>query len=306
MRRRALLIINRNSRSGAEDAERIRARLAGCGIEVFEPKPTLHAEICDVIRNHRQKVDMIVVGGGDGSLNAVAPALVECGLPLGVIPLGTANDLARTLSIPPDPDQACMIIGAGCRHRIDLGRVNGRYFFNVAHIGLGARVTHTVSGPAKRQLGAFAYFAALARALRSTRTFHALIDCDGRRLEMDAVQIAVGNGRYFGGGTTVAAAAAIDDGRFFLCGVEPLGWREVIRMALRARALYAGRFEERDPVQVEQGREIFVHTRRPMIISADGELVGRTPARFELLERAVEVFVPQAYLENEVKHVAQG
>lgn len=308
MRRRALLIVNPNSRNGASDIDAVQACLVGAGIEVVQPDLQAARGIAELIRRHRAEVELVIVGGGDGSMNAAAPALIETGLPLGVIPLGTANDLARTLSIPVDVEQACAVIAADRRHRIDLGLVNGHPFFNVAHIGLGAHVTHGLTARAKQRWGALAYLAALAGALHAMHAFRADIVCDGKRRRLRAIQLAVGNGRYFGGGSTVAAPARIDDGCFFLCSVSPLGWRELLAALLRAPALRAGRFEAQDPVYVEQGRRIEVHTTRRMAVSADGEIVAHTPVCFELVPAALEVFVPAAYFADreEVCNAAQG
>ncbi len=241
-------------------------------------------------------------------MNAAAPALVETGLPLGLLPLGTANDLARTLSIPTDPVEAAGVIAANKRHRIDLGCVNGHYFFNVAHLGLGVQVARELSPASKQRWGPFAYLAALARTLRSSDAFNADVACDGRRQRLHTIQLAIGNGRHFGGGTTVAAPARIDDGCFFLCSVEPLGWRELLRAAPRMPALRAGKFEAHDPVEVMRGRKIDIRTRVPMPVSADGEIVAHTPAHFTLRVGALEVLVPAAYFEDrkEIFHAAQG
>ena len=100
--------------------------------------PTTSSE---AIRRECGAVDLVILAGGDGTMNSAVDALVECKLPLGILPTGTANDLARTLEIPTDLAAAAAVIGAGRRHAIDLGCVNGKYFFNAASIGLSAEVT---------------------------------------------------------------------------------------------------------------------------------------------------------------------
>jgi diacylglycerol kinase (ATP) len=303
--RRALLVINNKSRNGGGDVDAALARFAQEGIDVLVCRLDQGERIAPTIREHAGAVDCVVVGGGDGSLNAAAPALVDTNLPLGVLPMGTANDLARTLKIPADLAQASEIIGAGRLHRIDLGCVNGRYFFNVANIGLGVHVTRHLSSELKRRWGVFGYARSLFSALRSFRPFHADIVCDARRRHVRTIQIAVGNGRHYGGGMTVAEEASIDDHRFHLYSLEPLGVWDMLRFA---PALRAGRFEPHHPVDIEQGRCIEIVTRKPMAISADGEVVTSTPARFELLPGAVGVFVPAAYFDDrqEPRHAAQG
>lgn len=305
MPKRALLIVNRKSRNGTSDLNAVTERLKRSGVDVLPWALDRPEQIPEMIRRHAADVDLVVVGGGDGSLNAAAPALIETRLPLGVLPMGTANDLARTLQIPADIDQASDIIAGGLLHRIDLGRVNDRYFFNAAHIGLGVHAREHLSTDVKRRWGVFGYARSLFKALLSFRPFHADIVCDGRRKRVRSLQISVGNGKHYGGGMTIAEEASIDDRLFFLYSIEPRSMWELLKLA---PAFRAGRFEEYHPVDVERGRSIRITTSRTMRISADGEVVSRTPATFEMIAGAVKVYVPPAYLESrkEEIHVAQG
>jgi diacylglycerol kinase (ATP) len=303
--KRALLIVNRKSRNGTSDLHTIAERLKQGGMEVLPWALDRPEQIPEMIRRHAADVDLAVIGGGDGSLNAAAPALIETRLPLGVLPMGTANDLARTLMIPVDIDEASAIIAGGLLHRIDLGRVNDRYFFNAAHIGLGVHAREHLSTDVKRRWGVFGYARSLFKALSSFRPFHADIVCDGRRKRVRSIQISVGNGRHYGGGMTIAEEASIDDRLFFLYSIEP---RSIWELVKYAPAFRAGKFEDYHPVDIEQGRSIRITTSRTMRISADGEVVGRTPATFDLIAGAIKVVVPPAYLESrkEEIHVAQG
>lgn len=305
MAKRALLIVNQASRSGTASLEAGIAHLQRHGFEVVAPALDRPQQIPDLIRRYAHEADCVLIGGGDGSMNAAAAALVDTGLPLGVLPMGTANDLARTLDIPTQIEQACAVVTDGVLHRIDLGRVNGHYFFNVAHIGLGVHVAHQLSPDLKQRWGVFSYACGLVKALRSFRPFHADIVCDGKQRRVRAIQIAVGNGRHYGGGMTVAEQASIDDHRFFLYSVEPLSLWELVRFA---PAFRAGRFAEHHPVDLDHGRQVTVATRRPMTITADGEVLTRTPAQFDLVAGAVQVFVPESYFDKqqEVRNVAQG
>ncbi|OGB20548.1 MAG: hypothetical protein A3I66_05710 [Burkholderiales bacterium RIFCSPLOWO2_02_FULL_57_36] len=300
---RALLIVNDKSRSGPANIDAGIDRLRGRGIEIIEGRAEGPDRIAALIHEHRGNVDCVIIGGGDGSMNAAASALVETQLPLGVLPMGTANDLARTLNIPTDIEQAFDIIADGIAHRIDLGSVNGRYFFNVANIGLGVHVMRHMSPDLKRRWGIFSYARSLIKAIGSFRPFHAEIVCDGRPRRVRTIQIAVGNGRHYGGGMTVSERASIDDDRFFLYNLEPLSIWQMLRLA---PAFRTGRFESLDPVDLDHGRSIDIKTRKPMPVTADGELITTTPARFKLLPGAISVFVPAGYFENkeELIHAA--
>lgn len=303
MPKRALLIVNRKSRCGADDVDAGIEVLKNRGITIIEGNLERPDQIPELIYRHRHEIDCVIIGGGDGSMSAAAPALLDTGLPLGLFPMGTANDLARTLKIPTDIEQAGAIIATGVLHRIDLGSVNGRYFFNVANIGLGVQVMQNLSPELKKRWGVISYARSLIRAVKQFRPFHAEVICDGRRRRLRSIQIAVGNGRHYGGGMTIAEQASIDDHRFYLYSVEPLGLWELLKLA---PAFRTGRFEGRSPVDIEQGRNIEIITRRSMAVTADGELVTRTPARFKILAGAINVFVPASYLgdKEEVTYAA--
>ncbi|MBX6322133.1 MAG: lipid kinase, partial [Rhodospirillaceae bacterium] len=256
-----MILINAKARHGAGAGAEVAAILRAGGLDTDCEAPSDPEALAAAIRDHRHAVDLVVVGGGDGTLNAAAPALVETGLPLGIVPLGTANDLTRTLEIPLDFAGACATILHGRRHRIDLGRVNDRLFFNVASLGLGERVAAAVRADQKRRWGAAAYAAVAARLLRRNRPFPATIDCDGRTVRLRSIQIAVGNGRHYGGGLTVSEQAAIDDHRLDLYSIAPLPWWRLIGLA---PGLRSGRLKGREAVRLMQDRRITVRTRRPM------------------------------------------
>lgn len=128
MGKRALLLINRHSRKGEKSLPSAVESFYAHDMELII-KPVKHPdELGAVVREYRNQLDLVIVGGGDGTLNAVVDSLVETNLPLGILPLGTANDLARTLNLPLTMKEACDVIAKGNLKSIDLGRVNGKYF----------------------------------------------------------------------------------------------------------------------------------------------------------------------------------
>ncbi len=122
-----------------------------------------------------------IIAGGDGTLNAAASGLLKSGLPLGIVPGGTANDLARTLAIPNDVDGALDIIARREERRIDLGRVNDQLFFNVASIGLSVELARAMSSETKRRFGRLSYSLAALRVITRARPFSALIISEGEK-----------------------------------------------------------------------------------------------------------------------------
>jgi diacylglycerol kinase (ATP) len=263
--------------------------LKACGIQPIEEYSDNAGQVPELIRRHRSTIDRVIVGGGDGTMNCAAPALVESGLPLGILPMGTANDLARTLEIPVDLLKACEVICADRSQRIDLGRVNGKYFFNAASIGLGARVTRHLTSDVKSRWGVLSYGRSVFDAAKHARPFSATIVCDGRTQRVRSMQIAVGNGRFYGGGMNISSDAAIDDQRLDLYSIKPLTLWQLIKLA---PALRSGHHRDLEQVLVLQGRNIEVRTRKSKSVTTDGELSTRTPARFEVVPKALSVFVP--------------
>jgi YegS/Rv2252/BmrU family lipid kinase len=288
----ALLIVNRQSRGGQGDLAPAREVLTKRGITVIEGPFERAEEIAATIRRERANVDLVILAGGDGTMNAAADALVECRLPFGILPAGTANDLARTLHIPTDLVAAAAVIAGGRRHAIDLGRVNGKHFFNAASIGLAAEVTRHHTAERKRRFWIFAYVLSVRDAHRTTRPFRARLRCDGRELRLRAIQITVGNGRHYGGGMTVSEDAAIDDGWLDVYCLKPGSFWRLLTLF---PALRCGRLRPNETVHAMRGREVDVITREPLPINTDGELTVRTPAEFRVIPGALEVFVPASY-----------
>ena len=290
--RRALLIANRHSRTGSGDLSAALELLARRGLAILERHCDSPDEIGEVIRRERDRVDLVILAGGDGTMNAAAEALIECRLPLGILPTGTANDLARTLLIPTDLVAAAEVIAGGREHRIDLGRANDKYFFNVASIGLSAEVSRHHTAERKRRLWLLAYVLSIRDAWRTARPFRVRLRCDGRALQLRALQVAVGNGRHYGGGMTISADATIDDGWLDVYCLRPSSFWRLIALF---PALRFGRLRRSERALVLRGRTIELETRRPQPVNTDGEIATRTPARFTVVPRALTVLVPASY-----------
>jgi diacylglycerol kinase (ATP) len=292
--RKALLFANIASRQGAMDLAPALEVLREGGVHVLEERPPDVRQLGAWILDHRGAADLVIIGGGDGTLNAAAEALVEAGLPLGILPLGTANDLARTLEIPVDPVAASRVIVAGETHRIDLGCVNGKHFFNVASMGLSVHVARELGVEIKRRWGVLGYPLTLWRALGRHQWFRAEIRCNGTRTRVRSIQISVGNGRHYGGGMTIAADAAIDDGMLDVVSVAPQGMLELI---VNLPWFRWGR-HERAPQMVRHWRcrDIEIRTAQSMPINTDGEVTTQTPATIAVVPGAIAVYVPETFV----------
>ncbi len=286
--RRALLICNAQARNGGLDLGAVRTILRAGGIEPVEPPPD--AECCAAIRAGAGSVDLVILGGGDGTLNRAAPALVESGLPLAILPLGTANDLARSLDLPLDPLAAARFIPTAAARPVDLGWVNGHYYFNVASVGFSAELAGELTAKSKKTWGVLGYAVAAVRVLRRVRPFTVTIEHDGTVERVTTIQVSVGNGRHYGGGMTVAETAAVDDGKLDFYSLEIDHWWRLIALLPALRRGTHGRAAD---VRAFHAQEIRLTTRRPRPVNTDGELTTHTPAHFKVVPKILQVFAPE-------------
>ncbi|WGF87194.1 lipid kinase [Marinivivus vitaminiproducens] len=288
-RRRALLVLNRRARNGDADLGAIRSTLREGGIDIAEHELDGSEALADVIRRHADSCDLVVLGGGDGTMNAAAPALVETGMPLGIVPLGTANDLARTLGLPADPVAAAGLIATVGTRPVDLGEVNGHFFFNVASIGFSADLAAELTGAAKRRWGVFGYVIAAFRLLRRAKLFTVYIEHDNTIETVRTFQASVGNGRHYGGGMVIESTASPDDGLLDFYSLEVGHWWSLIALAPSLRRGTHGRWRN---VRAFRTTEIVLRTKTPKPINTDGELTTWTPGRFRIRPGAVRIHAP--------------
>ncbi len=241
------------------------------------------------VAGRRGEIDCLILGGGDGTMNRAAPALIANRIPFGILPLGTANDLARSLGIAFDPVAAARVIVEGHVRAIDLGTANGHPFFNVASIGFSAELAAELTGEAKRRWGVLGYALAGAKLLSRVRPFIAFLEYDDTIEKVRTIQIAVGNGRYYGGGLTVDLEAELDDGVFHVYSLEVRHWSRLLALV---PALKRGTLLAKEDVRVFKARSLVVRTRRTRSVNTDGELTTATPVRFRVLRKAVRVYAP--------------
>lgn len=264
-------------------------RLETAGVQVCQKLSRSADQTCEIIRQHCDEVDLVIVGGGDGTISSCAGVLRDCALPFAILPLGTANDLARSLGIE-DLEQAFTAICDGHSTRIDLGVVNDHLFFNVANLGLGVHVTEELTPEVKQRWGVFSYLKALAAALAHHRQFRVSIQVDGAEHSLRSIQLAVGNGRFYGGGNVVDQKASIDDDLLHLYSLRPQTFWELLTLAPLLRG---GRHNLARRTFTASGQRLKISTRPAgMAIHADGEPVTQTPAVFSVLPAALEVVVP--------------
>ena len=294
--RSAAVVINAGSRRGAAhelavDAMR-RSDVPISAVHHVRSGGELAATLDRVLAEGH---DLVIVGGGDGTVSCAAGRVAGTDVVLGVLPLGTANDFARTLEIPNNLAEACAAVADGKVVDIDLGRANGEPFLNVASVGLSVAVTEALSPQLKRYLGPLAYGVATLRCYARHQPFRARLefpDGDHEPLELEnLLQVAVGNGRHYGGGNTVSPTAGIDDDTLDIYAILAGPLREHVSIA---RFLKDGSFIKHDRVHHFTSRRVRLVTEHPMPVNLDGEIATTTPTDFTVQRNAVHVVVPQS------------
>jgi diacylglycerol kinase (ATP) len=293
--RSAAVVINTGSRRGAEAYERAVQGLVRYGVPLASAHAVAGTEMVSTLEQViAQHHDLVVVGGGDGSLSCAAGLAAGTGVTLAVLPLGTANDLARTLHVPSDVTEACITAAQGKVVDIDVGRANGHAFLNVASAGLSVGVTHALTPALKRRLGPLAYPIATLSAYRRHEPFRARLqfpEADNEPLELDdLLQVAVGNGRHFGGGNAVSPTAGIDDHLLDVYAIVRGRLRDHVNIA---RLLKDGSFIEHDHVHHLTTRRMRLVTEPDLQVNLDGEIATTTPTAFEIERNGVHVVVPR-------------
>jgi YegS/Rv2252/BmrU family lipid kinase len=229
-----------------------------------------------------------VVMSGDGLIGQVGGALAGTGAPLGIIPGGRGNDLARVLGIPSDPGGASDVLAAGASRAIDVGEINGRRFLGVASFGFDSDANR-IANEAKWVRGNLVYLYAALRALAAWRPARFSVRLDGEERDFTGYSVAVANSGMFGGGMRVAPRAEIDDG---LLDVVYITDHPKLRYLRGLPSVFSGKHVENEEVVVLRGSEIELGADRPFAVYADGDHLTDLPATVRVLPQALEVIAP--------------
>jgi diacylglycerol kinase (ATP) len=233
---------------------------------------------------------LVIAWGGDGTINEVASQLAFRDVSFGVIPSGSGNGLARELKIPCHVAQAFATAFAASERVIDAGEIEGRLFFNVAGVGLDARVAHEFAGTGLERRGFSRYVEIATRHLWSFQAGQYRIVADGVATDTRALIIAVANGRQYGNGAVIAPDARIDDGRL---DVVVVGERSALRALTQMPMLFSGRIGRVPGITMIPAHDVVITSPDPMIYHADGEpCVGGTSLHLRIRPRALRVRVP--------------
>jgi diacylglycerol kinase (ATP) len=247
--------------------------------------------------------DALVVVGGDGMVSLGLQLVAGTGTPLGVIPAGTGNDVARYLGLPlTDPTAAARIVAQGHTAEFDLGRItnNGtltpRWFGTVLACGLDSKVNERANRM-RRPKGPSRYTLALLAELAPFRAIPFALEADGARTELNGMLVAVGNGPSYGGGMRICPQADVHDGRFQITLVDQVSKPTLLRIFPQ---VYSGRHSEHPKVHVRHAAAVELSSAAEQTVSiwADGEWAGVLPARVEAVPGALLAYVPRVEIDG--------
>lgn len=234
--------------------------------------------------------DSIVAVGGDGTINEVAMGIVEKGHgTLGVIPGGTGNDLARSLGIHLDPEEALYSLLSGVKKSIDIGRINGRMFLNVASMGLDAEIVKRTEKVKKVFKGSIAYTISLIITLIVYKSKKLTIELDNETIEIDAMLAAIANGKYYGGGMKICPMAILDDGYFHVVVVKKLNKLKLL--TLFPLVFKGTHVNLTDLVKVYKSKRVKLKFDKELLLNIDGDVItAKDEVSFVTDERIIEMY----------------
>ena len=285
----AALVVNARSRRGQKLFRRACERLDTLPFPV-----ETHAveDPCDLVRTVERVLaktpDLLILGGGDGTMSGLVDLMVGTDTILGVLPLGTANSFARTLCLPLDIDGAIDVLAHGKAQRIDLGMIDRDYFANCAAIGISPQIAETVPHGLKKVFGRIGYLGWAAYQYLRFEPFTLIIEDGKQKRRLRVVEVRISNGPYHGG-TWLVDEASLTSGEIVVQAVRGHYRRTLVKnwgaslLGLKSRHLDTIAFS---------GPELKIATEPRLPISIDGEVLAHTPVTARVAKGAVRVMVP--------------
>ncbi|MCW2879609.1 MAG: diacylglycerol kinase, catalytic region [Sphaerisporangium sp.] len=295
--RRVVLVVNTRSRRGRHRYFEALRLLQADGFRPLRTHAVMDpSRLAEIIKEALAlEPDLLVIGGGDGTLSEAVKHAAHRDVALGVLPLGTTNNFARSLGLPLDLALAVKVFSRGKVADIDLGMAGDRPFANLASFGVSVEVAGTVKPWLKRALGRAAYPLTALTILPGHRPFRAFITVDGRRHELLTHQLNIANGRYHGG-WQIASDISIDNRRLV---AYQLGSGKRLRLLaetlLRATS---GRWQSLAGGPFVTGTEMLLETEPTMSADVDGEVFLRTPLTIRTIPNGLRVMVPPSFVDT--------
>jgi YegS/Rv2252/BmrU family lipid kinase len=295
--RQAVLLISPNSGS-ADELDKAREALIASGIDVLAEIPVdKAAQLREYLDRPDSDRPLIIAGGGDGTIGAAADEIADTRAVLAILPLGTSNDVARSLGIPADPVKAAGLIADGVVRAIDLGHLlvpdqRPRNFVHAATVGFNVQFAQlATSSSLRRRFGRLTYAVAAARAMREHEPFECELSYDGTTARVQLAQLSIINAPVFGGALDLRVPGArLDDRSLVVIAIEP---GHPVRLMFGALVAGVARRREATGIRAVRTKELHVHVDRPLDVALDGEITASLPADFEVAAQALHVVTPR-------------
>jgi len=287
--RSATLIVNTKSRTGQKMFKRACTRLDKLPypVEAHAVEKPEHLERA-VRRALAKQPDLLILGGGDGTISGLVDLMVGKEVILGVLPFGTANSFIRTLGIPLDIDGAIDVLANGAPRRIDLGRIDDDYFANCAAMGISPQIAETVPHGLKKVLGRAGYLGWAAIQFAKFRPFTLIVGDGDKEHRLRVVEVRISNGPYHGG-TELVDDATVDSGEIVVQAVQGHFKRRLIKNWVASVFRHDARHE--DTINFS-GKSLTVATEPSLPISIDGEVLAHTPITATIAAGVIRVMAP--------------
>ena len=294
----ALLIVNPASRRGERSMHAVMRELAAMGVACDTIVTERRGHAGELAASNAHVYQAIFALGGDGTAVEILDALAPGGPPVGVLPGGTGNLLARALRIPMSARRAVRAIVSGDEAQIDLGRLgDGTRFVIGAGVGIDASMIAGTTQAWKRRAGVLAYVATGAAHVLARRRFVARVTVDGVSHSRNAAVVLVANfGVLLNGLVTLGAGIQQDDGQLDVCIFDPVSLTDTLRIS---RKLMFHDFTDDSAMTYLKGREIMVETDPVLPAQADGELIGTSPFTAVVEPLAARLLVPHCQINRQ-------
>jgi YegS/Rv2252/BmrU family lipid kinase len=284
------LLVNPSSAGGKtlKALPRVEAALDARRVE-FRVQPTKSLEHgADQALAAIEAGELPVVMSGDGLVGAVGGAMAGSDVPLGIIPGGRGNDLARVLGIPSEPEEAVETILAGTSRRIDVGEANGKRFLGIVSVGFDSECSR-VANETKFVRGNLVYVYSMIRTLIGWKPARFTIAIGEERHRVSGYFVAVANNRAYGGGMFIAPEADLEDGEFDVVTIGEVG---KLRFVANLPKVLKGTHLSEEEVTLLRARRLQLSASRPFPVYADGEHLTELPVSLRILPRALSVLAP--------------
>ena len=295
-----LFLVNGNSRQGREQFESAQNAMRAAGLNIKEAVMASDKAESERLlkREIAEGADMVIMGGGDGTLSLCADFLAGTSVALAALPLGTGNTFARSIGLPIKLEDAVATIAAGHIETIDVGKCNGEIFLNSVSLGFSASLAGALTGDVKKKLGLLAWpVTGIKMALRH-RPSRLRISSKEANFVARTHQLMIANGRYVAGSIKASEDSSVQDSELTVFALGGAGRGEFIKSALG----WLVRHDLDGPgTRSFETQKLSVHSMgRAVQANVDGELNQKTPLEIEIWPRALRVVVPKGFVADEV------